>query len=190
MFLTFDVSLIILVPRLKKKGEVMLLIIFLLIVGIIGRFLPHAPNFTPVIAVALFGGLYLPRRYSLIVTILLLAVSDLIIGWHNTMPFTWSCLALIALGGTLLREHKSFPMILGASMTVALFFFVVTNFGVWVVGGLYPQTAEGLAQCFAMALPFFRTTLFSTVLYMTLFFSVNELAAATAKNSRFAFLIR
>lgn len=168
----------------------MLLVIFLLIVGIIGRFLPHAPNFTPVIAVALFGGLYLPRRYSLIVTIVLLAVSDLIIGWHNTMPFTWSCLALIALGGTLLRAHKAFSIVLGASVTAALFFFMVTNFGVWVVGGLYPLTMDGLVRCFVMALPFFRTSLFSTVLYMALFYGVYELAAASAKKTRFAFLVR
>jgi len=89
-----------------------MLAVFLLLTGVIGRFIPHAPNFTPVIAVALFGGIYLPRRYSLILPVALLAISDLFIGWHVTMPFTWSCLALIAWGGTALRSRKSFVTVM------------------------------------------------------------------------------
>lgn len=153
-----------------------MLALLILFFGILSRFIVHTPNFTPVVAIALFGGFYFKRQWAYVVPLVLFAVSDLVIGFHSTMIFTYSSILLIVLIGRLARNNKSAGSILGSGLISAIIFFVITNFGVWVVGGLYPLTLAGLQECFMMAVPFFRYTLASTLIYSCAFFGVYEFA--------------
>src|SRR3989338_3012500 len=64
--------------------------------GVVARWLPHLPNFAPIGAIALFGGAMLPKKLSVITPLMAMIVSDLIIGLHSTIFWTWGAFALIA----------------------------------------------------------------------------------------------
>ena len=160
---------------------------FLMILGMISRFIIHVPNFTPVVSMALFSGATFPKRYATIVPLALMIISDIFIGFHSTILFTWSSIAVISLFGMFLRRNSSWAGILGVNLWSAIFFFTVTNFGTWLwEPNLYPHTMEGLKQCFIMAIPFFRSTLISTLLYSAVLFGANEFVGALARTKRWA----
>ena len=162
----------------------MVLAMGLLVIGILSRFLPHAANFTPVLAIALFGGVYLRRSQALWLPLFLMVVSDLVIGLHVTVPFTWGSVFLISCLGLWVRQNATPVRILGGGVISAVLFFIVTNFGSWLA--FYPQTAQGLKECYILAIPFFRMTLASTLAYSVVLFGVYELITRRVKDTRLA----
>ena len=157
----------------------------ILVLGIFSRLVMHSWNFTPVIALALFGGVYLKKKQlAIILPLVLFAVTDMILGFHKVMFFTWGSVVLIAAMGLWVQKNKSFKTILGGGLASAVLFFVVTNFGVWLVSGMYPLTMAGLAECFTLAIPFFRGTLLGTFVYGFVVFGVYEIIAARIKSTK------
>ncbi len=156
----------------------------LLLIGVAARLLPHAPNFSPVIAIALFGGVYLRRSQALWLPLFLMIVTDLGLGLHATVPFTWGSVLLISLIGLWARNRSSLKMIFASSVVSAFLFFVVTNFGAWLA--YYPQTREGFVSCYMLAIPFFRMTLLSTLAYTAVMFGVYELVARRVRSTQLA----
>lgn len=143
------------------------------------RLIPHPPNFTPMAAMALFGGAYFSsKKGAFAVPLSAMVLSDLILGFvtydygwfHATMPFIYGSFALTVCLGFWVR-HRRTPLRIGlAALISAVLFFVISNFGVWLTGGLYPRTLEGLVTCYIAAIPFFRNTLGGNVAYtITLF---------------------
>lgn len=166
-----------------------MLVMAILLLGIFSRLVIHLPNFTPVMALALFGGVYLSARRALWVPVVLMAVSDLFLGLHATVLFTWGSVLLISLLGRYLRGRKNWLNVFGAGLLASVLFFVVTNFGAWLV--MYPRTASGFAECYIAAIPFFRNMLASTWIYSVVFFGVYETLAHTLKsNERAAWLLK
>jgi hypothetical protein len=165
-----------------------MLAISLVLIGILLRFAPHSANFTPVAAIALFGGAYLNKRSALIVPLVLMIASDAVIGMHNVVLFTWGAFALITLLGLALRKKTSPIKVISFSLVSSLLFFVVSNFGVWLMGW-YPRTADGLVQCYIMALPFLRDFTASTLVYSAVFFGAYELIARSVKNEKLALVL-
>ncbi len=152
------------------------LIAFLLVVfAAFSRLIPHPPNFAPIAAMALFGGVYFDRRFSILVPLAAMLVSDFLIGFHSTMPFVYGSFILTGLIGIWLKKHKRVQWIAGASLTSSLFFFVITNFGVWLNGG-YPLNFTGLIECYVAAIPFFRTTLVGDLFFVAVLFGLYESA--------------
>jgi len=166
-----------------------MLAILLLAFGVISRLIIHIPNFTPVIALALFGGVYLRKQQAIILPVLMMIIADLFIGIDATFPFTWGSMALIALLGFGLRNHKTFSGIAGSSLLSAVLFFLITNFGVWLVQDTYPRTSAGFIECYVMAIPFFGSTLVSTVLYTAVLFGGYEWTAARLSKTRLAHIV-
>lgn len=146
----------------------------LVVVAVIGRLIPHAANVTPLYAVALFAAAYFPRRWALAVPVAAMIVSDLLIGMHATVAFTWSGLFIFAVCGFALRGRVTALRTVAAAAGGALVFFAWTNFGVWLVSGMYPHTFPGLVACYTLALPFLRNSLLGDVAYTGLFFAAFE----------------
>jgi hypothetical protein len=142
----------------------------LVVLGVLSRLVAHPWNATPVMAIALFGGTYLSKRAGILLPLAIVAVSDLFLGWHNTIPFTWGAFALTGTIGWWLRCRPSVGRIVTASVAGSILFFVITNFGVWLVGDLYPRTWAGLWTCYVAAIPFFRGTLLGDLVYTAVFF--------------------
>ncbi|MBI4079021.1 MAG: hypothetical protein HY429_01860 [Candidatus Levybacteria bacterium] len=134
------------------------------------RLLPHPPNVAPIAAMALFGGCYLNKKYALAVPLFSMVVSDYFLGFHNTMLFVYGSFILTGLVGMWVKTHRSVPIIISAALFSSLLFFIITNFGVWLVTNMYPKTIDGLLQSYTMAIPFFRNTIFGDLLYTGLFF--------------------
>jgi len=162
-----------------------MLALTLIITGILFRFIPHSANFTPVLAIALFGGACLNKKYALIVPLALMMVSDAFLGLHNTIIFTWGSILLISATGMLLRKRKSAANVTLGSFSSAVLFFIITNFGVWFMGW-YPKTLNGLLTCYTMGIPFFRATMLATILYSLGLFGIYELVASKVKDTPLA----
>lgn len=146
------------------------------------RLLPHPANFAPVAAVAIFGGAVLPKRIALWVPLIAMAASDMFIGFYDMMPVTWGCYVLIALASSHWLRRPSLAKGMALTLSSSLFFFVVTNFAVWLTSGMYAHSWNGLATCYAMALPFFRNTALSDAVYTAGLFGVFALVSAYARS--------
>jgi len=162
-----------------------MLAMILILVGILLRFVPHAPNFTPVAAIALFSGAYLNKKYSIFIPLVLMIASDLVLGLHNVVLFTWGGFALVTLVGFWIKKHKTVSGILSGSIISSAIFYIVSNFGVWLMGW-YPPTLAGFIDCYVLAIPFLRNFTLATLIYTTIFFGVYELVARSVKDTKLA----
>ena len=135
------------------------------------RLAPHPPNFTPIGAMALFGGAYFGKgALAFTAPIGALLLSDALIGFHSGMPFVYGSVALIVLLGWAVANRKTPLAIAGAALASSALFFATTNFGTWATGELYPPTLAGLAACYVAAIPFFQNTLAGDLLFSALLF--------------------
>jgi hypothetical protein len=135
------------------------------------RLVPHPPNFTPIGAMALFGGAYLGRRgIAFVAPLAALLLSDAVIGFHPYMWATYLSMALIVLIGWAVRSRITPLRVGGAAVASSVLFFVLTNFSVWLGSSVYPQTLAGLAACYVAAIPFFQNTLAGDLFYTALLF--------------------
>ena len=153
----------------------------LITLGVFTRLIPHGWNFTPVLAIGLFAGCYLNRKWAVITPLILLFVTDIALGFHETMPFTWGSMIIISLWGTRLKNRLSMTRVLLSGLVASIFFFLFTNFGAWLF--IYPRTLAGFSECFTLAIPFFRNTLLSTWVYSAVLFGLYEWAASKVKNT-------
>lgn len=164
---------------LPNKGKILKLLIGLIFIfiGTAFRLLPHIPNFTPIGAIALFGGVYFSRKIALALPIAAMAISDVFIGYYGfkLMIFVYGSFFLCVILGFWLKKHKKWQTILGSSILAACIFFFLTNFAVWAFTPWYAKTFSGIIQCYLMALPFFRNTLFGNLFYVTVFFGAYEI---------------
>jgi hypothetical protein len=151
-----------------------------ILIGAASRLFLHPPNFTPIAAMALFGGVYLNRKSALVFPLLALFFSDIFIGFAplDTAISVYGSFLLVGLIGRWLREHRSPLNIIKASFLSSILFFLITNFSVWVFWNLYPKTLPGLLEDYMMALPFFRNTLMGDLFYTGVFFGGYELLRA------------
>ncbi len=135
------------------------------------RLIPHPPNVTPIAAMALFGGAYFSNRAAAyLVPLAAMVLSDLALGFHPTMPFVYASFILIVLIGSRLRGRRTLSTVTLSALASSVLFFLVTNFGVWVMGTLYPKTLAGLAAAYVAALPFFRNTVLGDLSYVAILF--------------------
>lgn len=157
----------------RKNGFAIVLVVF----GVLLRLLPHMPNFVPVGAIALFGGSVLGRRSAIVIPLTIMVVSDIILGLHSVIGYTWGAFLLIGVFAFhYLRGWIDLGRIITASLVGSTIFFFISNLGVWLSGFLYPLTLAGLVQCYYMALPFFRSTIVSDLLYSGVLFGIYALA--------------
>jgi Family of unknown function (DUF6580) len=157
------------------------MIYLIIALAIAARFIPGAVNFSPVYAGLLFSGAYLKKRDSIWFPVLLLAGSDMLVNsllyhmsfqWMQTI--NWVAFAAIVMVGWWLRKHVTVRNVLAASIGGGSLFFLISNFAVWLGGGMYPPTFGGLAACYAAAIPFFGNSLISAALFSGILFGAYE----------------
>ena len=161
--------------------------LFLVLIAAFSRLIPHPPNFTPVLSIALFSGAVFPDRWrAFAVPLLGMLLSNVVLGFYTISWVVIGLITSLAFLGRFLRpveqaggEHPEMPNTrawLLSSILAALMFFAVSNFFVWLLSGYYPQTWQGLLTCYGMAIPFFQNTLISTILYSAVLFEGQKLA--------------
>ncbi|HWP81947.1 MAG TPA: DUF6580 family putative transport protein [Bacteroidota bacterium] len=157
----------------------------MIVTAAIARIIPHPPNFTPIISLALFGGAYLEnKRTAFFVPLAAMILSDLLL-WalegysvFNVMRLVvYGSFAVITAMGLLLNGKINVLNVAGASVGGSVFFFLVTNLAVWLGGKLYPMDWSGLIACYVAAIPFFQNTLLSSLVYSALLFGGFEIVS-------------
>ena len=146
------------------------------------RFIPHPPNFTPIVAVAIMSGYFFKNiKLSFIVLLISMLFVDIFIGFYKHMFFVYLSLFLITFVFFKMSEKINFKSLFVFGFLGSLIFFVVSNFGVWIFGVLSPVTnlpyeksLNGLISCYFLAIPFFKNTLLSTVVFSYAAFLANH----------------
>jgi hypothetical protein len=137
------------------------------------RILPHPFNFTPIAAMALFGGAcFSDKRLAFAVPLLSMAISDVVLqiiagtGWHNTILYVYVSFLFITLIGITIRQNIRAGNIIACSLISSILFFLVTNFGVWATSGFEGGLA-GLIGVYALGIPFYNNELFGSFFFNT-----------------------
>ncbi|MEK7177985.1 MAG: DUF6580 family putative transport protein [Patescibacteria group bacterium] len=149
------------------KSNVSIFAVILL--AVVARLIPHAPNFAPIGGLALFSGANFKNKIALLIPLTAMFVSDIFLGFHKTIPYVYGSFIIIALIGGLIKNNK-WQSIFVASLVSSVLFFLITNFGVWATGTMYQKNLSGLTQSYIMGLPFFRNTILSDLFYSFSFF--------------------
>ncbi|MCC5921191.1 MAG: hypothetical protein LAT68_09330 [Cyclobacteriaceae bacterium] len=167
-------------------------LIILILLAAISRLIPHPANFAPIGALGLFGAAYFKQKHlAIIIPLISLFISDVIInntvyaayfdgfklmyaGWY----WTYGALVLCTLIGFISLKKVKVTNVLFSAVVTAVVFFVVSNFGVWMGGSLYPKNAAGLLACYVAAIPFLKGTLLGNLFYSTVLFGGFELMKA------------
>lgn len=165
----------------KRNGILALTVLLLLVAA--SRFIPHPPNFSPAIALALFCGfIFKQSRLAFVAPVALMVVTDLMIGLHPTMLFTYGSFALIALLGLKMKKATAFR-VTGFAGLSSILFFLVTNAGVIFVTKFYPISFTGLMQSYTAGIPFFHNTLGSTLLFSAVLFAGHYIFVAKTEKA-------
>jgi hypothetical protein len=145
-------------------------------------------NFSPIGAMALFGGAYFAnKKLAYLVPMLSIWLSSMVLNntfykqYYPSFSFGFETIvfigfAVVVTAGVLLLKKVTVTNLLLANLVGTVGFFLVSNFGVWANGTMYAHTMEGLGACYTMALPFLKNSLLSNVLFSTVFFGIFELA--------------
>ena len=150
---------------MKEKNKKILFITLFITVAALMRLIPHPPNFVPITAIAIFAGVKLNNiKIAYAIPISIMLISDLFIGFYSISLFVYLAFILIITYSSFNKKYSIKNIILSSVM-----FFIITNFGVWLMGG-YPKSVEGLVLCYTMAIPFFTNSIiadlfFSAILY-------------------------
>ena len=148
----------------------------LILLAGISRLLPHIDNFTPIGAMALFGGTYInDKKKAFIIPLAAMLFSDILLqivsgtGFHNTMIFVYGAFIAITSLGFVLRKRVQRQTIMVSSLVGSILFFFITNFGVWATG-YYGYGISNLMDCYIAGIPFFRGTLMGDLCYNLVLF--------------------
>jgi len=155
------------------------------------------PNFSPLMAAALCGAVFLPGMIGLILPVVALLISDALLNLHYGSPvistqllWTLPCYLLAVGMGWSLREsrRRSLLPVLAGTLATSVIFYLVTNTGCWFASAAYPQNFSGWVQALTTGLPgfpptwtFFRNSLVSDLIFAALFVAVERSLAEKQK---------
>ncbi len=150
----------------------------IVVAAAMARLMPHPPNMTPIGAMALFGGAFLPnRRLAYALPLVAMLLSDIVLGLTvygkamlTSQPIVYTCLLATVAMGKLIRDRRSVLNVGAVTLASSFLFFGVTNLAVWASGSLYPRTFAGLMVCYTAAIPFFRNSLIGDMAFTATLF--------------------
>lgn len=158
--------------------------ITLIVLAMVTRLIPHAPNFTAVGAAAIFGGFAFAKGYkAFLIPLTALFLSDLAINnivygayydsfqWYTPgFGYMYGAFLLSVILGRFQRGGFKIIGLVGTGVVSTLLFFFITNFGSWVGMAIYPKTFAGLLMAYEAGLPFLLNQLGGTLVYGTVLF--------------------
>jgi len=169
---------------MKKLNINLSLLIGIMFIAALTRLLPHPPNFSPILAIGIFGAAHFTKKWhSLFISIFAIWFSDLIINnyiYATSLEFVWfykgfqwqygSYLSIILLNIYVFKNNISLAKTFGTAVGSGAIFFLVSNFGVWIVSGMYSKNLIGLLACYTAGIPFLQNTIISNLLFTTVLF--------------------
>ena len=157
-------------------------VFFILFILVLARIVPHPPNFTPILAMSIMGPLIFKNRLlGMLIPVLALFLSDIILGFHIYQLVVYSSILIISLVAPMYVQYKK---IIITAFGSCVWFFITTNFAVWLMWDYYPKSFQGLITCYILAIPFFTNTLISTFIFTgIILFSLKYLRALNLKTN-------
>jgi len=152
------------------------------------RLIPHPANFSSVGGLSIYGGARLKGASAFLLPLAIMAITDILLYFikgysplRGETPFVYGALLINVLLGKKFLSNTESPLAIG-SVTFAgsVQFFLVTNFGLWLTGGLYTMDMAGLTTCFIAAIPFFGATLAGDLVFSGLLFTAHHFLARQA----------
>lgn len=149
------------------------------VLALVTRYVESIPNFSSFIAMALFAGILFPKnKISYLFPFAVQLGIDLTFGLYSydlraviihavTM---YSSLAVLVFAGSIVSKKMKYVNMLLGVLSGSVFFFLVTNLGSWVLMPQYSADLSGLIASYTAALPFFKNSIISAVLYSSLMF--------------------
>lgn len=175
-----------------KKQDINLLIAISvgLVALVLVRVFFQIPNFNPLGAVALMGGvLFSSKILRWVVPIGALFLGDILLGFSSPMAkdylfsldflFVYASFFAIIGMGTFISKNSNLTRVLGGSILAAVAFFLISNIGSWITMPVYSKDLSGLMQSYIAALPFSRATLLGQILFSVGIFAAHQLATKT-----------
>ena len=168
--------------KLNLQNGVLSIIILL---AAFTRIMPHPPNFSPMAAIGLFGAAHFAKKWqAFFIPLIGIWISDLVINNYvyssSSSNFVWfysgfywqymSYILIIFTGLFIFNRGISLTKTAGGMISSSGIFFLVSNFGVWAGGTMYPKNFSGLITCYAAGVPFIHNTIISDVLFTTVLF--------------------
>ncbi|AGH95849.1 DUF6580 family putative transport protein [Pseudobdellovibrio exovorus] len=156
----------------------------LFLMAILSRWVSHYWNFTVLGGAFLLAGAYFAdKKISVVLMLMVLLVSDAVIGFHAQMPAVYFSYFLVVALGFLLKVDSARYKVFGCALLGSALFYLITNFAVWYSGTLYPLTLQGLKDCYVMGLPFYRNQLIGDLMSSMIFFEVARRVLAVAPSA-------
>ncbi len=143
-------------------------------------------NFSPIGAMALFGGAYFNKKWKAFAfPLLMLFISDFILhqtvfkaygngflygGWY----WVYGASALMTIVGRRLLKKVTVNRFLFSVLTCVFIHWIVTDLGVWIGSKTYSQDVNGFIACLARAIPYEWRFLAGTLIYGIILFGLFE----------------
>src|SRR2546428_9287377 len=170
---------------MNTKPRIFALLSFIALALLSRIYLFQSHGFAPIDAIASFSGAYLGRQWlGLNSPLLAVWISEQIVNlqfYHKIVPFyegfywQYGTYVLIVILASIIVKKPKVLNIAGCGIISALLFFVISNFGVWVGGTMYPMNLTGLTTCYIAGLPYLNTSVLASFLYCTMLFCGFEL---------------
>lgn len=148
----------------KQSTKLVLSAAVLIAFAALTRLFPHYPNFTAIGAMAIFGGAVIKdKKLALLLPLAALAISDICLEWFTPVQgfygkeqlFVYAAFIIITVMAMFIRKI-TFGSIAFASVWSGIIFFLISNFGVWLISPAYPNTLDGLGACYWIGIPFYN----------------------------------
>ena len=179
---------------MKNTKTTVLVFVLLIVAAALYRVWDTRPwGFAPQIAMALFAGSVIKdKRFSFIVPLFSMLISDVLYqilysqglteikGFYSGQLSNYIVFTAITAIGFFINKNKVGSIFFG-SLAGVMFYFLASNFTVWIGGGLdinnqpYPKTLEGLMTCYAAGVPFLKGSIMATLLFNGIFFGCYHL---------------
>lgn len=174
---------------MKIDKSIVVSFILLVVIASLYRVMPgRSLGFAPQIAMALFGGSVVKdKKYAFILPIFSMFFSDVLYevlyrfhlsgtqGFYEGQLYNYLLFGAITVIGFLIKKEKVLTILAG-SLAGVVFYFLASNFVVWIGGGLalnnqpYPDTFAGLLSCYAAGLAFLQGSLVATLFFNAILF--------------------
>jgi hypothetical protein len=177
---------------IKFNPRTILLLVFITVIAavrVVSNFdteISLLANFSPVGAMALFGGAYFNKQWKALgFPLLMLLLSDVVLqqtvfktygngilygGWY----WVYGAFALMTIAGRWLLKKITIKNFILSVLACVFIHWTVTDIGVWYGSKIFSQNLQGYINCLVVAIPYELKFLTGTLVYGIILFGLFE----------------
>lgn len=174
---------------LQKINTRTIVLILMIVAAAAMRFVSYKfpyvlSNFTPVGAIALFGGAYFTDKWKAYMVVLVtLFASDILINylytskwvlWYGGSFWVYLTFAIMVFIGSFIKKADIINVGLASLASVVIHWLIIDM--PWMYGTLYPHTLAGYGQSLIAAIPFEKNMILGDIVFCAILFGSFEFA--------------